>query len=823
MLTKKIFIGGLNTDDADALVDAKEYIGALNMRFATNESGQFGSLRTVEGNVLKTNTINSGGSVTTWVLPAGDNKTIGAFDDHVGRRIFFFNWNSNGDHGIYCLKDEIIYTVLNRTAYNLNFQEDSLIHSTSMIDDLLYWTDDYNAPRRINVEAGIKAYHPTYATDVAPYDLTQMDEAVISVIRAAPYKPVDAAYITSSSAPDKPYGYKAAYRFVYRDNEYSCFSPWSVSPYAGSNSKGYLRFTIDPTTTDDIPQDVEKIELAVRYPDGKMAIMKTFTRSEIDLFNDDGQPMIYVFNSNSVGVSVDDATANKPFDSVPLLAGTLEIGKSRLFMGDVLSGYKAPSSTSLSVSTSTSTSLNKIYKTGAEYGFGVVFYDEYGRYCGVVKGPKVSINDRAETMTSWVANVNWELLGSGDEIPTWAKYYSIVRTKCKKTNYFLQFIPSAIKYVEKDPDTQEYLFTNTVPTNRFGIALDMSSLLERGMGYTYTAGDRVNVYVGSTVYKLNVLATYGNYLIINYNASITTATMTEVYTPMAAQEDEYYFEVGNKYKITNPGLSTRAYSTTSGSIGGDVYKYDGFEQMSNISDMWNQWYTDAGRVMIISDKDVIRQTNVFYFSNSYTYGANGLNSFDALDFYVLSPEMGPLERLVMTSKVQLEGSIMLAICQRETASVYVSESQLFDTQGSAFVAKSSGVVGNVNILRGSYGTIHPESAFEYKGSVMFFDCLKGAWVKYDSNGLFPISSNKMMNYFRQAGQNILETNEKVLGWVDPYHEEFLAAMPRLAPINEILADEVLSTNSYSFTITPDCSFTGAAYQNDCSFTGVATG
>jgi len=166
-VTKKTFVGGVNQDDADFLLQPTEYLGALNIRFVTSESGEVGRITNIEGNVEKNQTINSAGNTVEWSLPAGTNRTIGAYEDTENRRLIWFNWNSTGKHAIYAYSADAdrIYTVLRSDV--LDFQSDKFVHSVAMVDDLLYWTDNYNEPRRINVDAAIKMNHPTYVADSA--------------------------------------------------------------------------------------------------------------------------------------------------------------------------------------------------------------------------------------------------------------------------------------------------------------------------------------------------------------------------------------------------------------------------------------------------------------------------------------------------------------------------------------------------------------------------------------------------------------------------------------------------------------------------------
>ena len=136
------------------------------------------------------------------------------------------------------------------------------------------------------------------------------------------------------------------------------------------------------------------------------------------------------------------------------------------------------------------------------------------------------------------------------------------------------------------------------------------------------------------------------------------------------------------------------------------------ENMSGNDTYFQNWYTDIGRPCF---KDTIGQkikTNSVVWSNVYIPGSNnnGLSSFDALDEQLLPVEMGSLNGLQLTAKVNnQQGLIMLAVCVKETASLYMGEVQVVGSETNAFLASSPGVIGTINVLKGSYGTINPES------------------------------------------------------------------------------------------------------------------
>lgn len=927
MISKKLFVGGINQDQSYPLVDTNEYLNALNIRFATTENGKVGQLSNVEGNLIK----NNSGSFT---LPSGTNECIGAYEDSPNRRVFFFNKNSSGSHGIYCYDadTDLVYIVLLNSQVTGGLGFSGFIHSIAMVDNLLYWTDGINPQRRINVEAAIKLNQAGYSTTVSPYS-SPLDKSVITLIRNQPWAPLSIVKVTDGSYVNnfiKSESVQFAYRFIYRDGEVSTFSPISKLSNYNLASQAFNAIDVTIPVAQKIEQDVKTIEVAVKYAvGGNMFIVKSFT-SGFDTHNS-GTALTFRFYNDTVGIAVDNITAVKPFDSIPRTSKTLEVAKNRLFLGNNFDGYDTPSTTSLTISTAAAGSgsviglwyrivyrsggstitrywlyINDIstnpgyyvpasqpsipipstsvdfttltyaggnigtiatylgiaqsdilqlayyspnvtitnatpssingslaFKSDSTYRAGIVFFDSAGRKCGVVTNDSIKAvtPDRNYSTVSFVTQINWSLNNNSNpaaQIPDWATHYSVVRTKCLRTSFFVQLRADSVHYIAKtatgEYDTPKHTYLST----DFGIAIKVTGLFGNGLGYSYQEGDLVKLYIsGGSTYTLAVKDTYSDYVIVDLvdigNTS-STAALFEIYTPYVGGTNELYYEVGDMYKIDNPGENTRKFSTISGSFTGDVYMLQRTipsthlcEAMSPNDKFWKNWITDIGRASIVINSGSISKPVSVYYSNVIIQGTatNGLSTFDALSQTNLPTDLKQIVRLMLTSKVQLEGTVMLAIGEQETASVYIGEQQIFDNTGSSFLATSSGVIGNVNVMRGSYGSINPESAFKWKGEVVYFDANKGSWVRYNTNGLFPISSNKMQKYFRKIGQdiigNIKDSTEysyaspnlpiRVLGGVDPYHEEYLCYTPKMYinPKNDILADMEMSSSTVNFT------------------------
>jgi hypothetical protein len=939
MQSKKLFTGGINTDDSPAFLKANEYIGALNVRFTGSDDGKTGIVTNIDGNSKRA--FNPDGSIFT--LPAGTNRTIGAYEDKTKKRIYFFNYNSSLSHGIYCYDQPLdcVYTVLlsANVTDGLGFSND--IHSVAMIGDLLYWTDNLNPQRRINVEAGIKRYYPSYTgtTDAYP---TTIDFASITLIRPQPMLPLDIAkgYNSSYAANYiKKEPMQFAYRFIYRDYEASAISTLSVLSSYNLDSQNYNYIGISVPFTQLIPDDVLRIEFMAKYMvGGKYYIIKIYDKtvtadaSAITAHNAATTRLSFNFYNDIAGIVIDDATSAKQYDFVPVKSETLEVGKDRLFLGNNTEGYQSPTSTSLALTQTVSSTVSSpttewvrisyyntvpsigtyhvylinilgagsnsgyytpypvvtaspgagpydynnfvptsatgqyigpnlgsvatwiptqfgtsaymtgtlftgsspivtnipassgitglnVFKTDSWYRFGVVFYDFAGRKCGVVTSDSLTqkIPQRSSTTSSYTTSINWTLTSSASDIPSWAYYYSVVMTKCQTATSFIQSKTEDIAYILKDPTTGVYSISYAAySTAAYGVAISTRNISANKMGYTYQEGDMVNLYIASNSYKLKIKDDFGEYIIVDL-ADIGTPTaygtvngIVEIYTPYIPSFEQYYYEVGQTYKINNPTLSTRAYSTISGSIVGDVYinsRSSGgvtyvAEAMSPNDTYWSSWYTNAGRINLTSKERQVTSRTTIRWSGFVTLGTevNGASTFDYFDFKDLPVELSSIKRLMLVNKIESEGTVMLAIGEHETASLYLGESQVFDNTGASFLAKTTGVVGNVNVLRGSYGTINPESVAEYLGQVFWFDANKGSVIRYDVNGLIPISDYKMSVYWNKVSVDVRAGN-KIFAGFDPYYNEFLLYAPRVSnsPSSTKLEDvEIGSTLTASY-------------------------
>ena len=171
----------MNKDLDDRLIPNGEYRDAQNISVGKSEDDDIGALETVLGNTEKTFTI-------TPALPS-NIQTIGYLTDEYTQTIFIFATNYTDvdptvnptfvPSGNRC----IIYSWTPKNSNTakviadgvfLNFSTTNPIQA-SLIEELLFFTDNRNQPRKVNINKP-----PNYYTD----------EVQISVAKYNPYEPI---------------------------------------------------------------------------------------------------------------------------------------------------------------------------------------------------------------------------------------------------------------------------------------------------------------------------------------------------------------------------------------------------------------------------------------------------------------------------------------------------------------------------------------------------------------------------------------------------------------------------------------------------------
>jgi len=184
--------GKMNKDLDDRLIPVGEYRNAINAQVSRSEGPNVGALENVLGNtrVSDLRTISS----------ISDGFTIGYCTDEINNRVFVFITNNTVSKYDPAKKHAILVysgitnatTLLVQGAF-LNFSTLNPITGVNILENLLYFTDNRNQPRVINVDDA----NPTSSTTPSYY--TTEDQ--ISVAKYNPYKAIELYRISSDINP----------------------------------------------------------------------------------------------------------------------------------------------------------------------------------------------------------------------------------------------------------------------------------------------------------------------------------------------------------------------------------------------------------------------------------------------------------------------------------------------------------------------------------------------------------------------------------------------------------------------------------------------
>ena len=164
----------MNKDLDDRLIPNGEYRDANNISVGKSEDDDIGALENVKGNTLVPGT------------NVGALEVIGYLKDNNSETIYLFLTNSVSDHRIYKYFNNS-YTKIVEGAF-LNFSNQNLISGVNLVEDLLFFTDNRNQPRKINVNKPLGYYTKENQISVAkynPYEPLELLKSTTSVAGAA--------------------------------------------------------------------------------------------------------------------------------------------------------------------------------------------------------------------------------------------------------------------------------------------------------------------------------------------------------------------------------------------------------------------------------------------------------------------------------------------------------------------------------------------------------------------------------------------------------------------------------------------------------------
>lgn len=331
-LVKTFVKGRMNKSLDERLIPDGEYIDAMNIRVGSTELSNVGSLENARGNLKISNILYDGDPLNVTA------SCIGAFQDGVNDTIYWFIHSPDDEVDmIVSMNVEtgvVVYHVISTSV--LNFSRENLINGINKIEDLLFFTDGFNPPRKINV----KRSYPTEPT------LTEKD---ISVILAPPSRPPSIELLNVGGKENyiEDNFLSFAYRYKYFDGEYSAVSQFSEIAF----EPGFFNFDFSTFSNAGMRNSFNAVNIT--FDTGGPSVVgidllyKTSVSTVINIVQkynkiDDGildnTTITKIFDSKRIFTTLPESEILRTFDNVPLVAKAQTLMGNRIMYGNYKDG-----------------------------------------------------------------------------------------------------------------------------------------------------------------------------------------------------------------------------------------------------------------------------------------------------------------------------------------------------------------------------------------------------------------------------------------------------------------------------------------------------
>ena len=356
-ITRNFIAGRMNKSVDERLIPNGEYIDALNVRMGSTEQSEIGVIENVKGNLPLTSLSYVDGTPLS-----SDAKCIGAFEDGERETIYWFVHDPNFPVGATGKLDLIVsFNVLtgiltyhiisiddkDHANTTLNFNPQFLITGVNIVktgnlnDNLLFFTDDYNPPRFINVARG-------YGNPIANEDDFSA-ESILVIKRPPAEAPTIVPLVTSGQENFLETRFICfAYRYQYADNEYSATSQFSEPAFLPNA----FQFSVDSYLNEGMLNKANAVEVTY-YTGGPLVVgidllfkeasgnvirvIEKLDKANLGIPNEEYRT--YVFNNSKIFTVLPESELLRLYDNVPRFAKAQTLMGNRLMYGNYVEGY----------------------------------------------------------------------------------------------------------------------------------------------------------------------------------------------------------------------------------------------------------------------------------------------------------------------------------------------------------------------------------------------------------------------------------------------------------------------------------------------------
>lgn len=338
----------MNKSVDERLLPQGEYIDGLNIRAGSTEDSEIGAIENSKGNELLTNIPDGITTLEYNGTPLDESNgamCIGAYEDGANETIYFFvtseiadiiaSWTV-GEDGV---SGGIRYHVISTSV--LNFSKENRIVGIDKVDDLLFFTDNLNPPRKINVTR-------PYGEPVN--DVDSITEEDLSVIVKPPLNAPTISTFNSERRgnylEDKIITF--SYRWRYQDGEYSALSPFSEAAFSpigfrldldglfNAGMKNRMNNAVVEVETGN--DRVKEIQICFkRSGDNSVYVIDNYDKEGLDIDSD--STFNINFDNSKIYTVLPQEELFRLYDNVPKKAKAQTIMGNRVMYGNYIDGH----------------------------------------------------------------------------------------------------------------------------------------------------------------------------------------------------------------------------------------------------------------------------------------------------------------------------------------------------------------------------------------------------------------------------------------------------------------------------------------------------
>lgn len=354
--TRNFSKGKMNQMLDQRLVPDGEYIWAQNVRIGSMEGGDGYIVENANGNLALTDIEYDGTKLSAYA------RCLGAIADSSRETLYWFVHDPQfigSNTGKLDLlvsfnteSQDLIFHIVSMddgggVDTTLNFNPQYLITGISMVEDLLFWTDNYNEPRVININRN----YPV--PDGLGIDYNGDPGLFYESILVIKRPPVEAPTLALAELSDESNYMEDrficfAYRYRYEDNQYSATSQWSEPAFLPKD----FQFSPSSYVNEGMTNDYNGVEVSFNtggplvvgidllFKDATsntIKVIEKYNKESLGLA--DNVTYTYLFSNSKIFTILDSAELLRLYDNVPRLAKAQTIMGNRLMYGNYVEGY----------------------------------------------------------------------------------------------------------------------------------------------------------------------------------------------------------------------------------------------------------------------------------------------------------------------------------------------------------------------------------------------------------------------------------------------------------------------------------------------------